>query len=71
MLKRNIFFSEKDVTNIDVIKFVIETELLVTVEKMGSAVPVILCVVDFVRKSKSTALRGVWVCVLGIVFCML
>ena len=31
---------------IDVVKFVIDTDLLATVEKMGSAVPVILAVVD-------------------------
>ena len=45
-VEKEYFISEKNVVNINVIKFVIETELLVTVEKMGSAVPVILCVVD-------------------------
>jgi len=45
-VEKEYSISEKNVANIEVIKFVIETELLVTVEKMGSAVPVILCVVD-------------------------
>ncbi|MDE7284484.1 MAG: DUF4365 domain-containing protein [Lachnospiraceae bacterium] len=45
-VEKEYSFSNKCVANIEVIEFVIETDLLVTVEKMGSAVPVILCVVD-------------------------
>jgi len=36
---------------IDVVKFNIETALLATVEKMGSAVPVLLVVVDIINKT--------------------
>lgn len=45
-VEKDYSFSEKEIANIKVIKFVIETELLALVEKMGSAVPVILSVVD-------------------------
>lgn len=39
-----------DIKEIEVIKFVLDTDLLHTVEKMGSAVPVILAVVDVTTK---------------------
>lgn len=44
-------YTEKELyKEIDVVKFSIETALLGTVEKMGSAVPVLLVVVDIINK---------------------
>ena len=40
-----------EIKTIKVIKFIIDTDLLFTVEKMGSAVPVILSVVDLTTKN--------------------
>lgn len=39
-----------DYCTMEVIQYSIDTDLLVTVEKMGSAVPVLLCVVDIGNK---------------------
>lgn len=40
---------ESESCQMDVVQYPIDTDLLVTVEKMGSAVPVLLCVVDVER----------------------
>ena len=42
--------TSEEVKEIEVVKFRLDTDFLFTVEKMGSAVPVILAVVDVITK---------------------
>lgn len=48
--------SKKDILEYDVVKYSIDTDLISTVERMGNAVPVLLCLVDNVGK------EGYFVC---------
>lgn len=48
--------SKKDILEYDVVKYSIDTDLISTVERMGSAVPVLLCLVDNIGK------EGYFVC---------
>lgn len=45
-VERHQRFISGDFIEIQVVKYVLDTDLLVTVEKMGSAVPVVLAVID-------------------------
>lgn len=49
-VEKGYFENSKQSSEIEVVKFVLDTDLLATVEKMGSAVPVILVVVDINTK---------------------
>lgn len=42
---------ESDFCMMEVVQYAIDTDLLITVERMGSAVPVLLCVVDVVNRT--------------------